>query len=65
MHSLQLSQKYGDVGFPVPQHMARVPTYLWHKEKGSSSVFSSLDRNSHYNAVHTPSRHQQMEDSAK
>lgn len=58
-------QNGGDVGFPAPQDTTRVPTYLWHTERSSSSVFSSLDRNSHYNAVHTPVLHQQVEDSAK
>lgn len=38
---------------------------LFGKRRGVLHLFLALDRNSHYNAVHTPALHQRVADSAK
>lgn len=59
-HRLQ-RENDGDVGI---QPLSTRPVYQL-IFGGSSSVFSTLDRNCLYNAVHTPVLHQRVEGSAK
>lgn len=54
----------GDVGFPALSTQL-VNQLIFGIRRGVLHLFLALDRDSHYNSVHTPVLHQRVEDSAK